>query len=244
MYNVRDTGFILKLIPHAEDGMVLHVLTAAHGRMAGYVPRAKQNQRLRGMLEQGQHVSLNWQAKTSEQLGTLLLEEDETQLVPLWGLDPQALAAWQSAIQLLETTCPERQAVTGLYEATQALASSLTDHAVWPALYIRWELGLLASLGYGLTLDRCVVTGSTDKTTLSHVSPKSGGAVSAVAAAPYVHKLLPLPPFLRGVYETAPTAEDITNGLTLSGHFINERVLNPLSKTLPPVRDVLFTAAI
>ncbi len=60
---------------------------------------------------------------------------------------------------------------------------------------VRYELLLLAELGFGLDLDRCAVTGANDD--LIAVSPKSGRAVSAAEAEPYAGKLLPLPPFVR-----------------------------------------------
>ena len=56
---------------------------------------------------------------------------------------------------------------------------------------MRYELLLLAELGFGLDLERCAVTGSNDD--LVAVSPKSGRAVSAAEAEPYAGKLLPLP---------------------------------------------------
>ena len=42
--------------------------------------------------------------------------------------------------------------------------------------YIQWELQLLKSLGFGLDLGKCVVSGSKDD--LKFVSPRSGCAVS------------------------------------------------------------------
>ena len=53
---------------------------------------------------------------------------------------------------------------------------------------MRWELALLAELGFGLDLSACVATGSVED--LAYVSPRSGRAVSREAAAPYADKLL------------------------------------------------------
>ena len=44
----------------------------------------------------------------------------------------------------------------------------------WPQYYVKWECGLLAALGFGLDLGRCVVTGATED--LAYVSPRSGRA--------------------------------------------------------------------
>ncbi len=65
----------------------------------------------------------------------------------------------------------------------------------WGTAMVRYELLLLAELGFGLDLDRCAVTGANDE--LVAVSPRSGRAVSAAEAEPYAGRLLPLPRFVR-----------------------------------------------
>ena len=97
----------------------------------------------------------------------------------------------------------------------------------------RWELGLLAELGFGLTLDRCAATGAREN--LVYVSPKSACAVSAEAGAPYKEKLLPLPSFLRGA-ASEPSAQDAIDALTTTGYFIETRILHLASKQLPEAR--------
>ena len=72
----------------------------------------------------------------------------------------------------------------------------LDDDTVWPALMVRWELALLATLGFGLDLGQCAATGANDQ--LVYVSPRTGRAVSASAGEPYKERLLRLPAFLTG----------------------------------------------
>src|ERR1700760_3211669 len=60
---------------------------------------------------------------------------------------------------------------------------------------VRFELAMLAELGFGLDLENCAATGETSE--LIYVSPKSGGAVSRQAGDPWRDRLLRLPPFLR-----------------------------------------------
>src|SRR5262249_60934009 len=76
----------------------------------------------------------------------------------------------------------------------EALIAPLEAADIWPAVYVRFEAGLLADLGFGLDLSKCAVTGSADD--LVWVSPRTGRAVSAGAGAPYKDRLLALPPFL------------------------------------------------
>ena len=86
---------------------------------------------------------------------------------------------------------------------------------------MRYELLLLAELGFGLDLDRCVATGASDD--LAFVSPKSGGAVSRGAAFGYEDRLLRLPPFLTAGGEAGWSA--IFDGLRLTGHFLARDIL-------------------
>ena len=89
------------------------------------------------------------------------------------------------------------------------------------------------------------VTGASGN--LTHVSPKTGRAVSASAAAPYAERLLPLPRFLRAGQKGGVSREDVLNGLGLTGHFLELRLLGPQDLTLPEARrqlaDLLGRAA-
>ena len=100
---------------------------------------------------------------------------------------------------------------------------------------MRYELLLLAELGFGLDLERCAVTGSNDD--LVAVSPKSGRAVSAGEAEPYAGKLLPLPPFIRE--GGAATWPDIARGLDLTGHFLLGDLLTDRARPIAETRDRL-----
>ena len=73
---------------------------------------------------------------------------------------------------------------------------------------VRFELMLLAELGFGLDLERCAATGLT--TELAYVSPRSGRAVSRCAGEPWHDKLLRLPAFL-GDPEREPCADDLAD---------------------------------
>ena len=94
---------------------------------------------------------------------------------------------------------------------------------------MRWEIGLLAELGFGLDLDRCAVTGANDY--LAYVSPRTGRAVSASVGEPYRDKMLRLPGFLIGLGGGGP--QEVREGLRLTGHFLERHVLNG---PLPPAR--------
>jgi DNA repair protein RecO (recombination protein O) len=93
---------------------------------------------------------------------------------------------------------------------------------------VRFELLLLAELGFGLDLESCAVTGT--KEDLVAVSPKSGRSISAAEAAPFAGKLLALPAFL---LRSGPASwADIIEGLLLTGHFLTRDVLTDRSASL------------
>src|SRR5690606_27619780 len=99
----------------------------------------------------------------------------------------------------------------------------------------RFELYLLEELGFGLDLDACAVTGATED--LTHVSPKSGRAVSAEAARPYEDRLMPLPPFLVGNGEAGPG--DVQAAFALTGYFLARHLWTARQIEPPSTRDWL-----
>jgi DNA repair protein RecO (recombination protein O) len=102
----------------------------------------------------------------------------------------------------------------------------------WGSALVRYELLLLAELGFGLDLESCAVTGANDD--LVAVSPKSGRAVSAVEAEPYAGRLLPLPAFVREGGRASWS--DIVHGLELTGHFLLRDVLTDRSRPIADAR--------
>jgi DNA repair protein RecO (recombination protein O) len=220
----NDSGLILNVRKHGENSVIIHAFTREHGRYAGLV-RGGVGRRLRGILQPGNEVELNWRSRLSEQLGAFTVELKKSRASNLFDA-PDALAGASSALALLDIVLPEREAHVPLYKATLLLFDALADQPeIWPLLLARWELGLLSEIGYGLDLTRCAATGATQD--LIYVSPKSGRAVSAGAGQPYRGKLLALPAFLgaRSLESAAAeeaTPADILGGLELTGYFIGK----------------------
>ena len=229
MLEWQDSGIILSVRGHGDTGGIVSILTRDHGRAMGYVYGATST-KTRGVLEPGNLVSIDWKAKSNDQLGTFTLELEKSIAADVMD-DAAKLTAMQSACVLADKTMPEREKHTGMYEGTKALmASFATD--IWAPTYIYWEMGLLRELGFGLDLSKCAATGAVDN--LIYVSPKSGCAVSEAAGEVYKEKLLALPPFLRG--EGGFEESDILNGLKLTGHFLLHRVFSLSNSNLPESR--------
>ncbi|OQW71419.1 MAG: DNA repair protein RecO [Proteobacteria bacterium ST_bin13] len=219
--HIRAEALILSIRAHGEHGAVVRALTRAHGVQPGYV-RGGRSRRVRPILQPANLVLGEWRARTDEQLSSLTVELIHSR-APLFAEPlPAALLDW--ATVLTTAALPEAQpfamlhdALTGLFEAVEAAPAARG----WATALVRYELLLLAELGFGLDLESCVVTGSADD--LAFVSPRSGGAVSRTAAGDHAARLLPLPAFLRiGGPADWP---DILAGLAITGHFLERNVL-------------------
>jgi DNA repair protein RecO (recombination protein O) len=223
-----DEAIVLSSRPHGENAAVVNLLTPTQGRHAGLVPGG-QGRSAQPTLQPGNRVKAKWRARTADMLGNYALELITSHAAP-WLDNPEILNIVASACAVTEAGLPERQPMPGIYAGLATLLS-LRDAEFWGPAYVKWELGLLKALGYGLDLSQCAKNGEADN--LVYVSPRTGRAVSAEAGEPYREKLLPLPSFLLG--EPAWEPENILTGLDLTAHFLRTHVFaNPHSKLLIP----------
>ena len=228
-----DDAIVLGLRHHGEHSAILDALTREHGRHLGLI-RGATSKRLKGALEPGNLLTAHWRGRLDEHLGTFSVELARARAAHFFG-DGLKLNVLSAACAVAAATLPEREKHTRAFDAFGHLLDSLSDE---PALlgvadYVRFEAVLLEDLGFGLDLESCAATGA--RHDLTHVSPKSGRAVSAGAAAPYRDKLFALPAFLLD-HTAVPTAQDLVDGLALTGFFLNRSVLEPHGAVLPPAR--------
>jgi len=227
-----DEALLLSARQHGETAALVEVFSRLHGRHLGLVHGGQSRQK-RPVLQTGNLIDVVWKARLSEQLGYLTVDLRKGYAASAMD-DPRPLAALASMTSLIRLL-PERDPHPNLYEMTMFVLGFLDDPSVWPALVVRWEIGLLDELGYGLDLTQCAATGANDN--LIYVSPRTGRAVSASAGEPYHDRLLPLPRFLVGrVDGTGVDSREIIDGLSLTQHFLETRVLAPRELSLPEPR--------
>lgn len=224
-----DEGIVLAARPHGETSAVVHLLTRGQGRHAGLV-RGAQGRRGRGIYQPGNLVAATWSGRLPEHLGTYTCELVEGYAARVLD-DPDRLAALAAAAALAEAALPEREPHGACFEGLRVLLEALPG-AHWAEVYVRWELALLAELGYGLDLDTCAAGGANDQ--LAYVSPKSGRAVSLAAGEAYRDRLLTLPGFLAGRGGGGP--QEVGQGLALTGFFLERHVFAPQHRPLPAAR--------
>lgn len=227
----EDQAFVLTARAHGEAGALVELLTAGHGKYAAYVAGGG-SRKLKPVLQPGAAVIARYRARVADQLGSASLEPVGEGPAALFD-EPLALAGLAAAAAVAAGALPEREPHPGAYLAFAALSRALADPDIWPAVFVRFEAGLLQDLGFGLDLSSCAVTGSTDE--LAYVSPRTGRAVGRQAGEPYKDRLLTLPPFLLSAQSRLATG-DVAAGLALTGHFLEAFIFNPLNRPLPPAR--------
>ena len=228
---IDTLAIVVALRPHGEHGAIARMLTPDDGLQACYV-RGARGKRLRPVLLPGNLVQASIASRTDTQLGQGVIELIQSRGPLLSEPLPAAAIDWVCA--LTATALPEGQAHPRLFAALEGLLAAIeaapSAHG-WGSSLVRFELLLLAELGFGLDLSRCAASGSIED--LVAVSPRSGRAISASEAEPYGNRLLRLPTFLREQRQ-ARGWDEIIDGLALSGHFILRDVLTDRSK---PVAD-------
>ncbi|MCL6682359.1 DNA repair protein RecO [Sphingomonas alba] len=232
---IETQAIVCALLVHGEHGAIVRLMTPQDGLQAAYV-RGARGRRMRPVLIPGNQVQARLSSRTEAQLAQAEIELMHSR-GPLLG-EPLPAAAIEWATALTATALPEAQPYPPLYQALDGLLAAIEAAPAasgWGSALVRYELLLLAELGFGLDLQTCAVTGSNDA--LVAVSPRSGRAVSAAEADPYRDRLLPLPNFLLdGGTASWP---EIIDGLRLTGHFLTRDVLTDRAASLLEGRERL-----
>jgi DNA repair protein RecO (recombination protein O) len=222
----RDNGIVLGCKGHGETSAIAEVLTREHGRCLGLV-RGGRSRKQRPILQAGNIVEVTWRARLEEHLGAFHVEAVD--LKAGFIMESPFRLAGLATFAGLAQVLPEREPHGRLFDSARLMLGAIDDDHIWPALLVRWELGLLDELGFGLDLESCAATGATEN--LTYVSPRSGRAVCAEAGEPYVRQLFQLPAFLRG--GLAPDERDVVSAFRLTGHFLDRHVFAPRAIAMP-----------
>jgi DNA repair protein RecO (recombination protein O) len=233
-----DEGIVLGVRRHGEGNAILELMTRGHGRHLGLV-RGGGGPRLRPVLQPGNVVAVVWRARLDEHLGHFAVEPLRLRATVVFGAAHVLYGV--SHIAALVRLLPERDPHPEVHAALEAILEHIDSAETMAVLVVRFELQLLAELGFGLDLSRCAASGVTAD--LAYVSPKSGRAVSRAAGEPWCNKLLRLPGFFADP-DASPSVDDIVDAFALTGYFLALHVLDPRGATLPPERDRFIAAAL
>jgi DNA repair protein RecO (recombination protein O) len=235
-----DEGIVLGVRRHGESSAIVELLTRGHGRHLGLV-RGGAGKRMRPVLQPGNSVTAVWRARLDEHLGYYMIEGTRLRAASLLAL-PHAVYG-VTHLASLARLLPERDPHEDIYQMLERTLDDFEDAGEAAADLIRFELAMLAELGFGLDLGACVATGATAD--LIYVSPKSGSAVSRAAGAPFGDRLLRLPAFLRQGEETKGWSDqDLSDGFALTGLFLHRHVLEPRGQDHSDARNGFINAVI
>ena len=148
--HLRAEALILAIRHHGEHGAIVRALTAEHGLQAGYV-RGGRSSRIRPILQPANRVIGEWRARTDEQLASLSVELVASR-APLYA-EPLPALALDWVTTLTAAALPEAQPYPRLYAALDGTITAIEAAPAargWALALARYELLVLAELGYGL----------------------------------------------------------------------------------------------
>lgn len=234
-----DIGIIISQKSYSENSVIVKIFTQNHGIYCGFVsaPKSKKNQ---AIFQIGNLISFEWRSRNEEGLGHFyypdLIKSFSAQII----FDRLKLSCCSSLFYIIENCFLERENHHNLFVDIHNFLLKISQNHKSKNFfiedYIRIELKILETLGYGIDLSSCVVTNST--TDLVFVSPKSARAVCFEMGKPYENLLLKLPPFLLTTIAENDNIADkhLCDGLKLSGYFLEkfifaEKKLRPSSRS-------------
>jgi DNA repair protein RecO (recombination protein O) len=237
MIEWRDEGALIRVRKHGESSAIIEVFTPSRGLTAGIV-RGGTSRKIAPTLQPGAQLDVTWKARLEDHLGSFTVEPIRSRTAQVMQ-DRLALAGLNAVTGLLSFLLPDREAHAQLYARTIQLLDLLGQNDVWPLAYLQWEIALLDEMGFGMDLSACAVSGLNDD--LFYVSPRTGRAVSRLAAGEWADRLLPLPHVLLGKGDA--DLNEIVLALRTTGHFLNNHLARSLGNLpIPEARQRLIDA--
>jgi DNA repair protein RecO (recombination protein O) len=148
--HLETQAIICAVRSHGEHGAIVRALTPGEGIQPGYV-RGGKSRRLRPVLVPGNLVAADYRSRTEEQLAHLSVELIHSRAFLL--SEPLASAGIEWATALTAAALPEGQPYPRLFEGLDGLLTAIEaapSARGWAAALVRYELLLLAELGFGL----------------------------------------------------------------------------------------------
>lgn len=235
----QDEGIVLGVRRHGETSVIAEIMTQQRGRHLGLV-RGGRSRRMQPVLQPGNSVSLVWRARLDQHLGIYQIEP--TQLRAARLMETAMAVYGVQAMAALLRLLPERDPHPHLYETLGIILQNLHHPASAGELFIRFELAMLEDLGFGLDLNQCAATGTTER--LRFVSPKTGRAVSHEAGLPWADKMLALPAFLERGSNLSADPESLADAFRLTGYFLQRHVYEPRGLDAPDTRSGFVQACL
>src|SRR5260370_23243319 len=153
-----DEGIVLGVRRHGESWAIVERMTRGHGRHLGLV-RGGSGSRMRPLLQPGNSVRAVWRARLDEHLGTYLIEG--TRLRAATVLASSHAVYGVTHLAALARLLPERDPHEDIYDMLDRTLNDFDDIGEAAVHLVKFELAMLAELGFGLDLETCAATGET-----------------------------------------------------------------------------------
>lgn len=183
----ESDGILISVKPFGERDVIAKFFSRDCGMLCGMIKGGAKNKKNPPLVGCAGHAV--WTARLDSQLGALHWEIGKNLSIKFLN-NSELLSFMNSAFALLDVLVPEREIYTQLYDDTIDLLYSLGDTGDMDE-YLKWEINLLAHLGYAVDLSHCSGCGGT--TNLNFLSPRTARAVCDKCAQPYLDKLYRLP---------------------------------------------------
>ncbi len=211
-----DCGHIINLRKHAENSLILTLISKEHGKVTGYVGNCLHKKNL-GIYQLGNKVKIDAYSRVDDNMLSFRVELISPDAVNFLN-DYKKISALAAFSSLCNSCLPELENLEDFYFYAENFFNHIHEDN-WIAYYSFYEFYLLEYLGVGLDLSECAVTKSTQN--LAYVSPKSGKAVCREAGEPYKEKLFLYPHFIMNK-NTRPNERELADLLAMTGFFLQK----------------------
>jgi DNA repair protein RecO (recombination protein O) len=228
---IRDKGIVIKIKKFEERYVIASCFLKSHGLVNGIVNISNKKQQTYIACQPGNIVEASWNARVREQLGRYTLELYHNTLAMVFG-NNLMITILNSALAVISLVLHERETQLELFNVFENFLNSFVSNEKKYIYrnYLNLELITMKAGGFGLAIDKCVVTGVQNH--LLYISPKSGAAACEEVGLQYHDKLLQLPPAM--VDNSICLSErELLDCLAVIGFFMQKNILNTLGQKMP-----------
>ena len=237
MIEIEDKAIIIAISDFRDSMKIISCFTKKHGLLKG-VLRVNKDHKKREPIFVGNIVHIVWSARLEEHLGKYNIEIENNVLSKII-LDKEKIYVLNCVIELLKMILNERESHQDLFEYLNSMIEDIIikqDFSTIIVEYCIFEMKLLESAGYGLSLSKCVVKQTADD--LYYISPRSGAAVSRIVGEPYHEKLFIIPEFLISDFDVTCFFE-VQKSINITEYFFKKHFRGKFNNKVQEVRNRL-----
>ena len=227
---IDDEAIILKKKKYGESSLLITFFSNHNGINTGLVKGVLKKDF--GTYEIGNKVQIKCNFRIENQLWNCKFELIKNYSVIFFD-NINKLNTLLCICTLLDISLPRKLPQINLYKRTVKIIESLVLKS-WLKKYIFWELFFLSEIGYGLSLKKCAISGSTKN--LKYISPKSGHAISELEGDKFKNKLIKMPNLFINNLDNQSTA----NAFKVTGFFLEKYLKENHNRTLPFYREKIL----